>query len=344
MKRVVFLLHGVGRHEEGWASAFQTRFKGLVKGLEADGEFDPDPLIDELENTVFCELWYDDLYQKFVEVMLEREEEFIAALKFAGLTKLAKAFTANSDDENFARDNIFDVLLYRVMPEHRLMTRKKLALAIMSVVQENGIDDVEYTLIAHSLGTAVAHDTLQELATENGSPLKFGLMFSFRNLMMLANTSALLRNDFDPRESLVRPYIAQGDPGYVRFYWNFSHKWDPIAQIYGYEGYMKGQPSKRYNYTTISHFQSANIHGMTHYFNDPAVHIRMFSGIYGKDLMPDTYVKLMAKELPKKKLSQKATDALIDKIRPAIEPAASLGADARSAGLLAIAKLLPEIL
>jgi hypothetical protein len=344
MKRVVFLLHGIGRHEEGWSSAFQTRFKTLVKALEADGDFDPDPLLEELENTEFVELWYDDLYQKFVEVMLEREPEFIAALKFAGLTKLAKVFTTDSGDEDFVRDNIFDVLLYRVMPEHRMMTRKKLALAMMGAIQQHGIDDVEYTLVAHSLGTAVAHDTLQEMATEKGSPLKLGLTFTFRNLMMLANTSALLRNDFDPRESLVRPFVAPGDPGYVRFYWNFSHKWDPVAQIYGYQGYMKGQPSKRYTYTTITHFQAANIHAITHYLNDPAVHFRMFSGIYGKDLVPDAYVNVMTQELPKRKLADKAIEGLIDKIRPAIEPVGPPDADARSAGLVAIAKLLPEIL
>ena len=343
MKRVVFLLHGVGRHEDGWSGPFQTRFKALVKGLEADGEFDPDPLIDELENTVFHELWYDDLYQKFVEIMLEREQEFIGALKFAGLTKLAKVFTTDSEDEDFVRDNIFDILLYRVMPEHRLMTRKKLALEMMGKVLEHGIDDVQYTLIAHSLGTAVAHDTLHEMATENGSPLKLGLTFSFRNLIMLANTSALLRNDFDPRESLIRPFIAPSDPGYTRFYWNFSHRWDPVAQIYSYEGYMKGQPSKRYTYTTISHFQSASIHAITHYLNDPAVHVRMFAGIYGKELVPDAYVKVMSEVAPKKKLAQKAIDALIDEIRPAIQPPGAPDPDARSAGLIAIARLLPEI-
>jgi hypothetical protein len=343
MKRVVFLLHGVGRHDEKWSLPFQTRFKALIKALEVDGDFDPDPLLEELENTEFVELWYDDLYQKFVKVMLEREAEFIAALKFAGLTKLAKAFTTDSAEEDLVRDNIFDILLYRVMPEHRLMTRKKLALAMMATVQEHGTDDVEYTLVAHSLGTAIAHDTLQEMATEKGSPLRLGLTFTFRNLMMLANTSALLRNDFDPRESAVRPFVAPGDPGYVRFYWNFSHKWDPIAQIYGYEGYMKGQPSKRYNYTTISHFQAANIHAITHYLNDPAVHFRIFSGIYGKELVPDAYVKAMTQELPSKKLSEKATEALIAKLRPAVEPGGPPDADARSAGLIAIAKLLQEI-
>ena len=41
MKRVVFLLHGVGRHDEKWSGSFQTRFKALVKGLEKDGEFKP---------------------------------------------------------------------------------------------------------------------------------------------------------------------------------------------------------------------------------------------------------------------------------------------------------------
>ena len=344
MKRVVFLLHGVGRHEEKWSSQFQTRFKTLAKGLEADDDFDPEPLAEEVDATVFHELWYDDLYQTFVKVMLQREADFIAALKFAGLTRLAKIFTTDADEENFVRDNIFDVLLYRVMPEHRLMTRNKLAIAIMSAVLQHGIDDVEYTLVAHSLGTAVAHDTLQELATQSGSPLRLGLTFSFRNLMMLANTSALLRNDFDPRESLVRPFVAPSDPGYVRFYWNFAHRWDPVAQIYSYEGYMKGQPSKRYTYTTISHFQGANIHAMSHYLNDPAVHMRMFAGIYGKDLLPDAYVKAMVQEVPNKKLSNAATDALIAKIQPAIEPPGFPDPDQRSAGLIAIAKLLPEVL
>ena len=343
MKRVIFIVHGVGRHNAGWSQEFSKRFKALLNALEEDDGFERAPLVAELKNTTFVEVLYDDIYQQFVAVMLEREGAFIEALQFAGLKSLAKLFTTDSAEKSAVRDNIFDILVYRAMREHRLMTRKHVALQMMKAVRELGTDEVEYSVVAHSMGTAVMHDTLQEMATESGSPLRHGFAFSFKNLAMVANTSALLRNDFDPRESLVRPFIAVNDPGYVTSYLNFSHKFDPVAQIYSYEGYMKGQPAKRYTYATISHIQEKNIHALLHYLNDPGVYIRLFNAIYGKKLVPDAYVKAVAMQAPGKTLKQEAADALIGKITLAIQPAGPPDPDERSAGLIAIAKLLPEV-
>jgi hypothetical protein len=344
MKRVVFVVHGIGRHDATWSKSFTRKFRDLLGALEADDGFDPDPLQEALEETVFEELLYDDLFQQAAAVMLEREAAFIEGLKFAGLNKLAKIFTTDASEAQFLRDNIFDILIYRAMREHRLMTRKHVGLQILRAVQKHGRDDVEYSVIAHSMGTAVIHDTLQEVATESGSPLRHGLTFEIRNLVMIANTSALLRNDFDPRESLIRPFVGPHDPGYVGHYWNFSHKYDPVAQIYSYEKYMKGQPSKRYTYRTVSHFQARNIHGLTHYLGDPQVYGRLFSAVYGKKLVPDTYVTALSRQEPPKSMAAAGRERLVELIEPFLETPETPDPDSRSSGLIAIAKLLPEVL
>lgn len=342
MKRVVFVIHGIGRHEEGWSKAFSTGFGTLLGALEADEDFDPEPLLQALEQTVFIEITYDDIYRRSVNVMLQRDADLIAGLRVAGLNRLATLLTTDADEAHFVRDNIFDVLVYRAMREHRAMTRKHVLQQIHRAVDEHGTDELEYSVVAHSMGTAVAHDALHEMATEPGSPLRHGLTFAIKNLVMIANTSALLRSDYDPAQSLVRPFIGPNDPGYVNYYWNFSHRYDPVAQIYSYQRYMKDHSPKRFTFATIDHVQAKNIHALTHYLNDPGVHMRLFSAVYGRSLLPDAYRDARASLVPRNSLSATVRDALVARIEADLHPV-SPDPDERSAGLIVIARHLREI-
>jgi hypothetical protein len=313
-----------------------------LNALEPADDFEPDALASHLEETQFVEILYDDLFQQFAARMLQQSEQLITGLRSAGLGRLATLFTTDAQEANFVRDNIFDVLIYRAMREHRLMTRKHVALQIANVLRAHIGEDVEYSIIAHSLGTAVMHDALQEMATESGSPFQFGL-FSFANLVMIANTSAVLRNDFDPRESFIRPFVRPMDPGYVTRYWNISHKFDPVAQIGSYERFMKGQSLKRFTFTTIEHFQSASIHSIIHYLNDPAVHIRLFQAVYGDRLVPETYVAAISTLRPGMSLATAAIDELKTRLAAAFLPPAVPAPADRSMDFITLAKLLPEV-
>jgi hypothetical protein len=303
MKRVLFLLHGIGRHDKGWSDEVVEVLKDKAAELETDTAlgFSAPRFQAELAEAEFVELLYDDLYQKFVERMLQREEDFIKALKTAGFGALGKIFTTDASQKDFIRDNIFDIVIYYAMKEHRYATRKWLAAQVYARLIEHGIVDVEYSLMAHSLGTVVAHDLLQEMATESGSPWRWGSAFKFKNLFMVSNTSALLRNDYPPRRSLVRPWLSWEvgkPPGYIYRYFDFAHKFDPVCQLFSYQKYVDAEKTSRDVFVTVKHFQSPNIHGYTHYLSHPSVHMAVLNAVFGDGLLPPAYVKSVIEAAP----------------------------------------------
>ena len=345
MKRVLFLVHGVGRHDKDWSAEVVETIQNMSSLLQSDATsgFSVDTLTQAVDETDFVQLYYDDLFQAFAKKMLERSHEFISALKFAGLAGLAKLFTSDADEANFVRDSVFDILIYRAMKEHRFMTHRRLSDQIYKKIDEYGIDGAEYSIVAHSLGTAVIHDTLHEMSIEPGSPVQTGL-FQFRNLFMVANTSALLRNDYDPRTSNIRPFVAPNQVGYVRFYRNFAHRFDPIAQIYSYHDYMKNASTKRFNHITVEHFLDKNIHGYKHYLQSPKVHVPLFAGLYGSKVVPVAFRKQALKMKPEDTLSELAKSELKEKLKPLVNPKKQPGKDDRSSAIITIAKFLKEII
>ncbi len=212
------------------------------------------------------------------------------------------------------------------MKDHRNATRNHLMLQIYKVLQEEGVDvdEVQYSVMAHSLGTVVMHDTLQEMSIDAGSAYQLGNEFHVHRLFMLANTSALLQTNHDPRKTHVRPFIAPFDPGYVRHYYDFAHKFDPVAQFFSYKRYMRKEPDQGFTFVAVDHFQEANIHGYTHYLSDPRVYMRVLQGLYGRRIVPTPYVKKKVEELPadavaenkKKKLVQALLRGLGDRLEP----------------------------
>lgn len=347
MKRILFMAHGVGRHNKGWSTtSVVTPLKARAAALTTDRrtKFHAAQLQAEIQDTEFVELRYDDLLQEFVKRMLQREGDFITRLESAGLKPLAKIFTANAADKSLLRDNVFDVLIYRAMKEHRYMIRKHLALQMYRKINEHGVSGVQYSLMAHSLGTAVLHDTLQEMSTESGSPYALGFPFKIQNLFQVANTSAILRNDYDPRDSNVRSFIGTGDPGYVRFYLDFAHKWDPVAQFFSYKNYMQDQPRKRLTFTTVDHFKAKNIHAYRHYLADPRVYMRVLRALYGNTLVPSAYVTKVIKDKPAGGLGNGAKQALIGKLTPLVKDGLRAQLSDQANGLVTMAFAVKELL
>lgn len=295
MKRVLFLAHGVGNHsnEPGkeWWKGEVEKIKEVAGSLTDDAEsgFEAGQLQEAVDNTVFVGLTYDDLLSEFVKTLFEQDEDLKEALRLVGFDELANFFD-QAADKQFLRDYLFDILIYRGMREHRGHIRRHLLDQIYPTLQQEGTRKVEYSVMAHSLGTVVMHDTVHLMSIDEGSVYRLGSPFYFSNIFMVANTSALLRNEYDPRESSVRPYVGRNDPGYVDFYFDFAHKLDPVAQFYSFDGYVQGRMKKQYKHVEVDHFQQLNIHGYTHYLSDPRVYLNIFWGLYGDEVVPSAYL------------------------------------------------------
>lgn len=305
MKRVLFLVHGIGRKvSTTWADDEIALMKGLPGSLAVSPEAGFDnakkaALVDAVENhTHFVPLNFDDKYREYVARMVGRKSEFVGKIRDAGFPQLSRLFTDTPDEANVLRDNLFDILIYYAMKDHRNATRQLVSGQIEEKVRDfterfSG-EDIEFSMMAHSLGTTVAHDALEVLCTKPGSNLRYGLGFWFQNIFMVANTSAYLRTEYDPRTSHVRPFlsVAQGKRGYTLNYWDFAHRFDPVAQLpFSYQRYVQDLPPEGYEFVTVDRFQGANIHSLTHYLNDPRVHLPVLHGLYGEKFLPKAYLK-----------------------------------------------------
>lgn len=306
MKRVLFLAHGIGEFDDSevnkpWWQKVRVVLDQKVTKLVESPEINGAALRTAFDETVFVGLNYDDRMRELVATMTARDQEFVARLKgIKGLGALAPVFTGSKEKQNFLHTHVFDLLIYRTMPEHRGFIREDLKQEMREAFKLHGTaPETKYSVMAHSLGTVVMHDVLHELSANPREGVRLGSGFRLHNLFMIANTSALLRDGYDPRTSNVRPKLAEFEAGYVERYWDFAHKLDPVAQFFSFRSYMKDLKKellKGFEFVTVDHFLEPNIHSYTHYLRDPRVHLRIFHGLYGEDVLPRQVIDQSDKE------------------------------------------------
>jgi hypothetical protein len=296
LNQLVFLIHGIGKNQIGWSDEIIACLTDMANLLPNTAECKGPQVVEALSQVRFVPILYDDFLQDVTRVSLQRKEETIAYFKSAGLAIFSELFTTDTEAESFLRDNLFDVMVYRLFPEHRMavqnlvLTQIKQGLADAAALP-GGLGSFRKSFLAHSLGTIVTHDSLNLLARESG---EFSHEVSgplFDNLFMLANVSALAQNEFNPRESFIRPFLSPNKPGYILNYFDFAHKFDPVAQTFSYRNWMNGVPEDGFDFLSTNHYYAKNIHGYTHYLKSPKVFVPIFSALFGEDLIKKSYAR-----------------------------------------------------
>ena len=80
-----------------------------------------------------------------------------------------------------------------------------------------------------------------------------------------------------PYESIVKPGTDEHSESYVRFYFNFDHKYDPISKIKKFRmPTLWKEFGGNFDISNLNHFYEPNIHGYSHYLKHPNVHLRIF--------------------------------------------------------------------
>jgi hypothetical protein len=141
-----------------------------------------------------------------------------------------------------------------------------------------------WSVIAHSLGTAVTHDALDMLwsgKNEDGTDTGFEPRHEQALLMaMIANVSRVLQSNPKAFDGTVKPGLAgQSGRGCLQFL-TCRHKLDPfcIPKMFRPELWPDADSAEKgiYQYVEIEHIHEANVHGLTHYLRNPATHIPVF--------------------------------------------------------------------
>lgn len=276
-KHVIFLVHGMGDFSDGWSTSVQKQITdsyssyGIAQSLGFNDLFR------------FEEITYNRRFDALRKQWRDDSGAVLDLLKTGGLDnsavgKLAKAGGAAGAEGQFFSSHVLDVLLYRFVPmvaeEARTIVSKRILDTVLGSDQ-----GLKWSVIAHSLGTAVAHDSLHALFTQTVGGNSLRGTTQAQVLMMVANVSRLLEEDkVDVYKSMVRPGTSES---VCRHYINAKHDWDPFPRPKEFKPLddwpsVTARKAGRYVPITINAFQNKNLHGLSHYLSNPKVHVALF--------------------------------------------------------------------
>lgn len=201
------------------------------------------------------------------------------AERFPGAPSLVarlNEFNGTAED-SFFNTHLLDVLLYRsyYADAIQLAVGKQLV-AAMQEAKRVGAD---FHILAHSLGTAVVHDTLHKLYVnslhdELGEPLLSAGLNKIRSITMVANVCQLPITESEPYTSVVRP----GPHGICDYFTTCRHVLDPIASFEKFNPapHWPSLTSSEFRNIVINKVERANVHDLDHYLADPKLYIPFF--------------------------------------------------------------------
>ncbi len=224
-KHVVFLLHGMGSHESGWSrpavKALKTNAKSISYPLKMTTDFE------------FIEINYNHLFLEYLESHNKEAAKLTSYMTthqvgkpgtfFRGLLEYA---TGSLPNEKFVVAALGDVYLYR-LTDYMHVVRTYVLEKITSVLEAKG--KPEWSVIAHSLGTRVIHDVLDEYVDTPANLTIFGKPVA---LAMISNVTHLLA--YTPsklwRDTKVWPHKNLRRGACYR-YVNALHPADPFTWV-----------------------------------------------------------------------------------------------------------------
>lgn len=331
-RNVIFLIHGVGQHAADWADIPGGPAFALREAAKGYSYFKDHPLDEAVE---FIPIRYDDLFDRILKGWADAAKAlWTLGGDFSPMLGSGIALLAKADAGAPAVAVGGDVPLYRgfALFRQRILMRliSSMASTIAARTQAAQGTPVSFHVIAHSLGTTVAHDAINALGTESWpvddlaakrdpdgvkaegaafaaakatGAFKNG-SFRFGSLFQVSNTSGLLYTTAQaPTASIVRP------GQYLQTFLNVDHKFDPISKVGPFLLPETWAPMGIQ--VTVDHIHELNIHSYAHYLSHPDVHLHVFKqGI--ADFTLDNDDKKRAKAFPKygPDLAQQAGEAL----------------------------------
>ena len=333
-RHILFFIHGMGTHDTGWHEA---GWQALSRAWSEYDHLKARPIEDWIEPVPVV---YDPVFETWRQRMREDFTAFRDAL-FGGGAGLSLAPEdagklgavkrkvdrigdwIGAGEPEFVWTHAMDVILYRFFTQIRMAVDVRVIRQIMERLERGDFNS--WSVVGHSLGTSVSHNSLNSLygeGLEGVEPLGPGETRP-RVVMMVANVSRVLERDgAKVYDSLVKPGAANTGR-LCGYYLNVRHKLDPFVHPRPFERDPWPDPatfsSDRYQHIRPGHilFSGAElprVHDFDHYLVNPRVHVPLFRAVLGNIFIPDAEYQQARSDF-----DASQTDDAIGRIREALE-------------------------
>ena len=282
-KHTLFLVHGMGRFEgTQWSDEVWNK---LVECSERYPHFQTTKTLEEYAEHV--PVGYDGLIRAALarwDTQATTFGEFAQTNELCHGDSLDWLTGVSGNDAGFLLSHVADVIICRFFRHESARIRAEVQRTIFKEIQRKRAKDAgaEFSLMAHSLGTSVAHDALAELGTapqigEYINTFRAEDNFHFKSIHMLANVSRLLQTKPKAYESVVRPAGPRDTKTrYCEVMCCHRHELDPFTKPRPFEPVSWG---KYFRMTNLRHYRAWDVHGWLHYLDHPRVHIPLLTSI-----------------------------------------------------------------
>lgn len=284
-KHVIFLVHGMGDTTMGWSAPLQKAIKEKYQLYRVASR-------KRFEATFqFKELNYNYVFQSHIDKWQENAASVTNLLQASGIDNASlnylNQFSSKAARKEFASTHILDVILYRFMKGIKSQVIAHLSEQMVGKLNESSTVP-NWSIVCHSLGTAVMHDVMQANMTTDHYPLATAHGVA-KVYMTIANVSKVLEDsDTNVYTSAVRPELAdRNKPFSCRQFINISHSLDPFTKVNPFKPKWKKGARKPLNDLRTESYGNIKISGLTgwnphdfgHYIDNPGTHVALFRGL-----------------------------------------------------------------
>lgn len=282
MPHTLFLVHGIGEHEPTWADAIKKLLRDKYSEIPSETGQSLDDFV------TFKPINYDQIFEKALNRIRENNAEVANAVSaldlgntfFGKFSELA----GELDDKSFFTTHVLDIFFYRYTPM-RGYVQAFLAAEFLDALKPTQIENVDWSIISHSMGTSVVHDTLHNLFTttfKDSADTEIQLNPSNQFIKVyaaMANVSRLLEVDrARAYKSLVRPMqanVSDHGRGVIQNFVNAKHRFDPIALIQEFnpeDRWYETHATPGFRDIELKAVYRTNVHSLDHYLANPKVY------------------------------------------------------------------------
>jgi hypothetical protein len=290
MTRVILLVHGMGVHGADWATDAKVGLTRAAKAYMLDGM-----LGDTIakNNVAIRTVEYDTQFTQILARWGNDSRALADYIKTNALSVPANLIgwlkNADGTENNFIWTHLVDVILYRFFSEITTSIRVHVMQQIATVWNEAlAIDGTaRITVVAHSLGTSVVHDSLALLSTTPPAGCDGFLAGDrrFAGIFMVANVSRELETTPLVYDSTIAPPSVRGSQAYCAQLFNVHHELDPFTAPRRFKPAWGGDDYSDIRTTAIREF---NTHSFERYIDDPRFHIPLFRSVFGYDAVSES--------------------------------------------------------
>lgn len=271
-KHQIFLVHGMGDFEPGWSAGIEQQLRDLFQKYPTARLF--------ADRFGYKEINYNRVFEKWRQQWKSDASALLSTLQDAKLDAAVAqrllTLAGSAGGASFWQTHVLDVVLYRFLRAVAEEVWREVQTQILAHLTSFQ-DRPNYSIVCHSLGTAVAYETLHAMITDS-PPLPFGARPV--NFIAVSNTARLLWNrGGDPYPVAMGPSFSD-DRGMCLSFFNLRHALDPVCNVTPFHAPPDRwfpEPAMRDEvYIDVelaaADIRQANIHAMEHYLSHPDVH------------------------------------------------------------------------